>query len=252
MSEAALHSWVVWALIAASPVVVLVLLFVKAPYGRHAEAGWGPTLGARASWVVMESPTVLVFLAVFAAGAHRAELVPLVLLGIWQFHYVRRTFVFPFLIRPSGKRTALVVVVAALLFNSLNAYVNARWISHLGGYDAGWLLDPRFVAGAALFAFGWALNVHSDRVLIHLRKPGETGYKIPFGGGYRFVTSPNYLGEILEWTGWAILTWSLAGLSFALFTTANLAPRALANHRWYREKFDDYPPERRALVPFVF
>jgi protein-S-isoprenylcysteine O-methyltransferase Ste14 len=106
--------------------------------------------------------------------------------------------------------------------------------------------------GAAIFAGGWVLNVRSDRTLINLRQPGETGYKVPYGGGYRFVTSPNYLGEILEWTGWAILTWSLAGVSFALFTAANLAPRALANHRWYHEKFADYPPERRRLIPFIW
>ena len=94
--------------------------------------------------------------------------------------------------------------------------------------------------------------VHSDRVLINLRKPGETGYKIPVGGGYRWVTAPNYLGEILEWTGWAILTWSTAGLSFAVFTMANLAPRAFSNHTWYRENFPDYPPERKALIPYLF
>jgi 3-oxo-5-alpha-steroid 4-dehydrogenase 1 len=252
MDETALHTWVVWGLILASPMVVLLLIFVKAPYGRHAEDGWGPTLGARASWIIMESPTVLVFAAVYAAGLHRAELVPLCLLAIWQFHYVRRTFVFPFLIRPSGKRMAVLVVASGLLFNSLNAYVNARWISHLGEYDASWFLDPRFLVGAAIFAGGWVLNVRSDRTLINLRQPGETGYKVPYGGGYRFVTSPNYLGEILEWTGWAILTWSLAGVSFALFTAANLAPRALANHRWYHEKFADYPPERRRLIPFIW
>jgi protein-S-isoprenylcysteine O-methyltransferase Ste14 len=251
MTEATLHSWIVWGLIGVSPLVVLALVFVTAPYGRHGRGGWGPTMGARASWVVMESPTVLVFLAVFVAGAHRAEGVPLVLLALWQFHYVRRTLIFPFLIRPSGKRTATVIVGIALVFNALNAYVNARWISHLGQYDTAWLLDPRFIAGVALFAFGWALNVRSDRILINLREPGETGYKIPMGGGYRWVSAPNYLGEILEWLGWALLTWSTAGLSFAIFTAANLAPRAWSNHQWYRETFPDYPQDRRALIPYV-
>ena len=45
--------------------------------------------------------------------------------------------------------------------------------------------------------------------------------------------------------------WSLAGLSFAVYTFANLAPRAFSNHAWYREKFADYPRGRRALIPFV-
>jgi protein-S-isoprenylcysteine O-methyltransferase Ste14 len=65
------------------------------------------------------------------------------------------------------------------------------------------------------------------------------------------VSSPNYLGEIVQWTGWAIATWSLGGLAFALYTAANLAPRALDNHRWYQDHFDDYPPRRRALIPYL-
>ncbi|MEM6929685.1 MAG: hypothetical protein AAF602_22285 [Myxococcota bacterium] len=55
----------------------------------------------------------------------------------------------------------------------------------------------------------------------------------------------------MEWTGWALATWSLAGLGFAVYSVANLLPRALQHHRWYRATFDDYPTSRRALIPFV-
>ena len=48
------------------------------------------------------------------------------------------------------------------------------------------------------------------------------------------------------------MTWSLAGLAFVLFTFCNLAPRALANHRWYRERFADDPPERKVLLPGIY
>ena len=74
---------------------------------------------------------------------------------------------------------------------------------------------------------------------------------IPRGGLFRYLTCPNYFGEMVEWLGWACLTWSLAGLSFFVFTTANLLPRGLTHHRWYREQFPDYPPERRAVLPWV-
>ena len=76
-------------------------------------------------------------------------------------------------------------------------------------------------------------------------------YKVPTGGAYRWISCPNYFGEIVQWCGWALATWSLGGLAFAVYTTANLAPRALDHHRWYRDNFPDYPPGRRALVPFV-
>jgi hypothetical protein len=48
------------------------------------------------------------------------------------------------------------------------------------------------------------------------------------------------------------MSWSLAGAAFALWTLANLVPRAGAHHRWYRARFADYPPERRALLPGIW
>jgi protein-S-isoprenylcysteine O-methyltransferase Ste14 len=230
---------------------LLSLLFVTAPYGRHARAGWGPSIPARVGWIVMESPSVWFFALVYFLGEKALQPVPLVFLGMWQLHYVYRAFVFPFLIRAEGRRMPLGIPLMAILFNLLNDWVNARWISSVGTYDVSWLLSGRFLVGAALFLGGLALNVASDRTLRNLRAPGETGYKIPRGGAFELVTSPNYLGEIVEWTGWAIATWSPAGLAFAVYTFANLAPRALSHHRWYREQFPDYPTGRKAILPFV-
>ena len=57
------------------------------------------------------------------------------------------------------------------------------------------------------------------------------------------------IARLAFWTGWAVATWTFAGAAFALFTAANLVPRARAHHRWYRETFPDYPPERAAILP---
>jgi steroid 5-alpha-reductase/3-oxo-5-alpha-steroid 4-dehydrogenase 1 len=246
-----IHRFVVLLVLGLAVATFLGLLLVVAPYGRHMRRGWGPTVPSRAGWIVMESPAVLVFVGIFAMGRFRAETVPLLLLLLWQSHYVYRTFVFPFKMRAAGKRIPLAIVLLAILFNCLNAYINARWISHFGEYSMGWLRDPRLVAGVALFFTGMAVNRRADNVLLRLRRPGETGYRIPEGGLYRFVSCPNYLGEILEWLGWAVATWSLAGLAFAVYTAANIGPRAVSNHRWYNKQFPEYPTERRALIPYL-
>jgi len=103
-----------------------------------------------------------------------------------------------------------------------------------------------------LFFAGFAINHHSDGILRQLRTLGETVYKIPRGGLFERVSCANYFGEIIEWCGWAIAIWSLPGLVFAVWTAANLVPRARAHHNWYPIQFPDYPPQRRALIPFVF
>lgn len=41
------------------------------------------------------------------------------------------------------------------------------------------LLSPHFIVGFCMYATGMAINWQSDDILRNLRKPGETGYKIP-------------------------------------------------------------------------
>lgn len=113
------------------------------------------------------------------------ESVPLILLGIWQWHYLNRNFVYPFGIRSGGRNMPVLVAASGFVFNLLNAYVNARFISHSGEYPTGWLADPRFLAGAGVFLAGFVLNIHSDNILLNLRKPGGSGYSIPRGGAFR-------------------------------------------------------------------
>jgi len=250
MDPERLYFWGLVALALAGAVSFVTLLFVPAPYGRHARSGWGPGLPPRLAWIVQELPAPLAFAIVFFAGEHAGRLVPLLLLGLWQVHYLQRTFVFPLLMRVGAKRTPLATAVLAFAFNCVNGALNAYAISHGAlRHTEAWLGDPRFWAGAAVFLAGFAINLHADAVLRRLRRPGETGYRIPTGGLYRYVSCPNYLGEILEWCGFALAAWTWAAAVFAGFTIANLLPRALAHHRWYRETFPDYPPERKALVP---
>jgi protein-S-isoprenylcysteine O-methyltransferase Ste14 len=251
MDESNLHAWCIWLELGLAAVTVVATLMVDAPYGRYARKGWGPQIPAKVGWIVMESPAVLVFAAIYLQGDHRVELVPLCLLAMWQAHYINRTYIFPFRMRSEGKTMPAAVAGLAVVFNVLNAYINARWISHLGQYAPSWLLDPRFLVGLVLFVVGYRINREADRTLFALRQPGETGYKIPEGGLYRVISCPNYFGEIVMWIGFAVAAWSLAAVAFVAYSAANLGPRALANHRWYREKFPNYPSERRAIIPFV-
>jgi hypothetical protein len=251
LSEAALYSGLLAIMLVGGIGTLLGALRVTAPYGRHVRSGWGPTLPSRAAWFVMESPAVLVFAGVYSLGRARTDLAPLVLLGMWEVHYLNRTVIYPLRMRANTKTMPAPIALMAFGFNLFNAYLNARWISQFGRYSARWLEDPRFVAGASLMAAGLTTNVWADGVLRGLRGPDDTGYRIPRGGLFDWVSCPNYLGEIAEWAGWAIAAWSPAGLLFAFYSVCNLAPRALAHHAWYKRSFTEYPPRRKALVPFV-
>ncbi len=231
-------------------VVFVALFFVAAPYGRHTRRGWGYTIGNKMGWVLMEVPAPIVFVVCFLLGGKGITTVTLVFLFLWEAHYLHRAFIYPFSLRGTARRMPLLVMSFGFLFNIMNGYLNGRYIfGFSGGYTSSWLTDPRFIVGTALFIIGFVINRQADIALRELRKPGESGYKISYSRFYRWVSCPNYLGEITIWIGWAIATWSLPGLVFAFWTVANLLPRARAHHAWYRENFPDYPPERKALLP---
>ena len=126
-------------------------------------------------------------------------------------------------------------------------------LSDLTIYSPVWLSSPKFIIGTIIFLIGFVINLHSDYILRHLRDLGDVnGYKIPYGGLFKYISCPNYFGEILEWIGWAILTWSIPGLVFAVWTAANLIPRAVSHHKWYFATFPDYPKDRKAIIPHLF
>lgn len=250
--EREVYTWLLvgWAGVAAC--VFIALQFLTAPYGRHARPGWGPTIHRTAGWVIMESPAVIVFLACFLVSGRR-DAASIAFLLLWLLHYVYRAFIYPFRLRGGQLRMPLSVVAMALGFNVMNGYLQGRGIFTLGpARGVEWFADPRFIVGALLFLAGYALNQQSDIILRGLRAPGESGYRVPYGGAFGLVSCPNYSGELVEWLGWAMLTWSPAGLVFFLWTAANLVPRARSHHRWYLERFPDYPRERRAVVPWLF
>jgi 3-oxo-5-alpha-steroid 4-dehydrogenase 1 len=249
--ETAVYQTLLWAFVAIALLTFPILWFVTAPYGRHVKPSWGPTIDNRLGWLIMESPSMTVFFLCWLLGNRPTDSASLVFLALWGLHYVHRAFIFPFRIENTKKRMPLVIMAMGFAFTATNSYLNGRWL-FISAPSPVSIIEPRFIAGVLVFLVGFAINQHSDWILLHLRKPGETGYKIPRGGLYRWITCPNYFGEIVEWFGFALCTFSLPALVFALWTVANLLPRARSHHRWYKATFPDYPPERNALIPGIF
>ncbi len=81
---------------------------------------------------------------------------------------------------------------------------------------------------------------------------GIKNYRIPRGGLFEYVSNPSYFSELVFWVGFAVFTWSLGGVYILAISMANLIPRAVATHRWYRDEFPDYPKTRKILIPFLW
>ena len=196
------------------------------------------------------SPIMLVGFLLFTSSTTLMDLPPshLILTALWLGHYLYRALFYPFLMRWRGKHMPLIIMMSAVVFNMINGGLNGI---HLAVRPSIGLDSLPFLAGAVLFVAGLAINIHSDAILRALRKPGETGYRIPQGGLFRWVSCPNYTGELLEWIGFAMMAATPAAFAFAVWTAANLIPRAVSHHRWYLKEFEMYPRDRKAVVPLV-
>lgn len=238
-------------------VVFIALFFVDAGYGKMRTEKWGPAINNKVGWFLMEMPVFIVMMYLWAISPVRMEIPYLIFFLIFEFHYFQRSFVFPFLMKGNSKMPVTIMGLS-VIWNLINGYIQGYWLFHLAPqyspYAVNWVTDPRFIIGTLIFFIGWGINMHSDHVIRHLRKPGDTNHHLPKGGLYKYVTSANYFGEITEWLGFAILTWSYAGLCFWWFSCCNLVPRANSIWHKYQEEFpDEFDAKRlKRIIPFIY
>ncbi len=239
--------------IACAVVLFPFLLRVTAPYGRHSKKNWGPEISNRLGWILMEFPSLLIFTGLVLLGPKQISAPVWVLFSLWTIHYFNRSIIFPLRTRTKGKRMPVIIMFSAIFFNLINASLNGYWLGFVAPpYPEDWIKDPRFILGGIIFICGFIINQTADKRLIGLRKGSQMGYFIPRGGMFNFISCPNFFGEIIEWSGFALMAWNLPALSFAVWTAANLIPRALDHHKWYKNYFkEEYPKNRKAVIPFI-
>ena len=250
MFDLACYAWLLLAVI-----IHVLMFFITAPFGRHTSTRWGAAINNKLAWFLMECPSLVIMSIFLFFGQRSFHSFVWILFVFWIIHYTNRILIYPLRIRATEKKMPVLILVFGLIFNAVNAGFNGYYLGELaepGQYQTNWAHSWNFIAGGVLFVSGLMINWIADGILINLRKPGETGYKIPRGFLFEYVSSPNLLGEVIEWAGFALMAWNLPALTFMVWTFANLVPRAKNHHDWYRAKFPDYPKNRKIIFPYLF
>ena len=237
-------------------VVFVSLFFVDAGYGKFYTKKWGPAINNKLGWVLMEAPVFIAMLVLWLCSDRRDDLVRMAFLFLFELHYIQRSFVFPFRLRGNSVMP-LSIILMGVTFNVLNALMQGGWIFYLSPddyYGPDWLTTPKFIGGFIVFIIGMYINIQSDDIIRNLRKDGDSRHYLPKEGMFRYVTSANYFGELVEWIGFAILTWSWAGVVFAIWTFANLAPRASRIYDRYKVEFGNQLDTKKTkrMIPFIW
>ncbi len=115
------------------------------------------------------------------------------------------------------------------------------------------------MVGGGLFVIGQLGNTWAHQKLRALRPSrGVTSKALPSGGLFSVVACPHYLFEIITWGGFALLTGLWSARAFFVVGAIILGSYAYSRHSQYKKEFDGkdgrplYPPQRKALIRFVF
>lgn len=244
-----------WAMVLTAVIVFIALYFVKAGYGIFRTKQWGFSINNKVAWVLMEAPVFIVMLYMWTSNGASTVLPAFLAFLLFELHYFQRSFVFPLMMK-GNSRMPIAIMAMGIVFNVINGLLigTSLFVFSPSQFNEGavYLTHPTAIAGIIVFFCGMGINIHSDHVIRHLRQPGDTRHYLPQKGFYRYVTSANYFGELVEWTGFALFCSTPAAWLFVVWTAANLVPRAAAIHKRYREEFGDAVGNRKRVIPFVY
>jgi len=177
-----------------------------------------------------------------------------------ELYYMKRIAEGIFVHRFSrGSVTALQLFKSCLHFYVLGGIVLAFDLyrpvfSATSAHIRGTIRDDQAFLWTCVTLWACFLLANSDaHMQLHsLRPRGNEGRSIPHGFGFNLVSFPNYLFESLMWLTVCIMTGSFAAFLFFTVGTGQMMTRAVKQHRAYKKEFGkDYPPERKAMIPFI-
>ena len=242
-------------------ILFILLQFITPAYGMTFNSRWGMSVNSKLGWCIMESPVFISMLVLYIVSLtlhiKPFNIVTFIIFIFFQAHYFQRSIIFPLLMKSISKMP-ISIIALGFIFNTCNAYMQGGWLfffSPADYYPISWLWSPQFIIGTILFFAGMIVNIHSDRVIRSLRRSKiDANYYIPQWGIFKYVNSANYFGEMVEWIGFAILSWSLSGWVFVLWTFANIVPRSKAVYERYSQFFgDDFIKLKRSKIfPFIY
>lgn len=112
-------------------------------------------------------------------------------------------------------------------------------------------VDAFMIVGVVLFTFGQVFNFYHHKLLAKLRE-SESGYFIPHGAFFEKVSCPHYFFEVMAWIGIALIARHIDMFLLALMMGSYLTGRSAKASEWYREKFPEYPKDRKNIFPYIF
>lgn len=225
--------------------------FYSFPYGRTYIRGKSVLkveVPDRIAFILVHSSGLIIFMILFWKCKYTNMLsFPAI---IYIIHYAHRVGVYPFSRSLKSKPWPLESVLYYSLVNCITGYTIAFMI--IFDYKA-LALFVKILLTVLVGLSAFCAAVH-DYQLSFLRAAGDSGYRIPSGLCFKWVSCPNYEFEMLQWIFYACyFHLGTPVISFVLWQFANLSARSKSSHEAYQKIFlSKYPEKRTAMIPFLY
>ncbi|KAK6137754.1 hypothetical protein DH2020_028506 [Rehmannia glutinosa] len=208
----------------------------------------GKVVPSKVGMTVLYAPAFLVGLSsfiLFPLGDFRFNL----LRSAVTAHFFKRVFEVLFVHKFSGWMDVETMTTISLSYSSFSAI--AIYNQHLTQSLPEPAIDLKYI-GIPMFLVGICGNFYHHYLLSKLRTKGDKQYKIPQSGLFSLVICPHYLFEILGFFAISCISQTLYAFSFTMGSIFYLMGRSYATRKWYESKFEDFPKDVKALIPYIF
>ena len=177
-------------------------------------------------------------------------------LGCWIGHYLKRILETLFVHRFSHETMPLMNLFKNCAYYWGFSFFIGYFINH-PEYTEPFFKEYQVVIFLSLFIFCELGNFSIHFLFHNLRPKGTTLRSIPvpnsnfLTGLFHLVSCPNYTYEVGSWLSFSLMTQSFPALIFTVVGFVQMSIWALEKHQRYKREFEDYPSERKAIIPFI-
>lgn len=105
-----------------------------------------------------------------------------------------------------------------------------------------------------IFTVAWCYQLETHKIFAQLKISNPNNHSMPEGSLFNYVSCPHYMCEIIIYTCLMLILGPehRTGVMVWAWVTINQVIAATMSHKWYLTKFEDYPKNRKAIIPFVW
>jgi len=197
-------------------------------------------------------PILMSIVLAFYFGLNSCGVTHILAMFMSNFHYIRRVLESLIDIRGADRNNVVLVFAVVFYYWFIYGYLVLGSVFHESFNQTHTFLNV-YLKGACVIAFFYAEfnNYSCHNILRNLKAKNNGRRGIPKGNMFKFVSCANYFWELISWFFFSLFVNTLHAYLFVLYSFILMTFPAIEKHKSYQKNFEDYPKNRKAIIPFI-